>query len=57
MTAAGAWIEDNATFPCTMVDRIVPAATEETLRNRRSAGCLRSVWYSLRAFPSVGDRR
>lgn len=25
------WIEDNVTFPCTMVDRIVPAATEETL--------------------------
>ncbi|ASI91868.1 fructuronate reductase [Vibrio mediterranei] len=28
----GAWIEANVTFPCTMVDRIVPAATEETLR-------------------------
>ncbi|QKJ50704.1 fructuronate reductase [Providencia rettgeri] len=26
-----AWIENNVTFPCTMVDRIVPAATEETL--------------------------
>ncbi len=26
-----AWIESNVTFPCTMVDRIVPAATEETL--------------------------
>lgn len=25
------WIETNATFPCTMVDRIVPAATPETL--------------------------
>jgi len=25
------WIKENATFPCTMVDRIVPAATEETL--------------------------
>ena len=25
------WIEANVTFPCTMVDRIVPAATEETL--------------------------
>lgn len=25
------WIEDNASFPCTMVDRIVPAATPETL--------------------------
>ena len=25
------WIEHNVTFPCTMVDRIVPAATEETL--------------------------
>lgn len=27
----GAWIEQNVTFPCTMVDRIVPAATPETL--------------------------
>ena len=25
------WIESNTTFPCTMVDRIVPAATPETL--------------------------
>lgn len=25
------WIEENVTFPCTMVDRIVPAATKETL--------------------------
>ena len=25
------WIEANVTFPCTMVDRIVPAATSETL--------------------------
>ncbi|WPC76554.1 mannitol dehydrogenase family protein [Vibrio porteresiae] len=25
------WIETNVTFPCTMVDRIVPAATDETL--------------------------
>jgi fructuronate reductase len=25
------WISDNVTFPCTMVDRIVPAATQETL--------------------------
>ena len=25
------WIETNVTFPCTMVDRIVPAATPETL--------------------------
>lgn len=24
------WIEENVTFPCTMVDRIVPAATSET---------------------------
>ncbi len=25
------WIQDNVSFPCTMVDRIVPAATAETL--------------------------
>ncbi|HEY5715595.1 MAG TPA: fructuronate reductase [Psychromonas sp.] len=25
------WIKSNVTFPCTMVDRIVPAATPETL--------------------------
>ncbi|EJY9799748.1 fructuronate reductase [Escherichia albertii] len=28
-----AWIEENVTFPCTMVDRIVPAATPETLQD------------------------
>ena len=26
------WIAQNVTFPCTMVDRIVPAANEETLQ-------------------------
>ncbi|BDH47260.1 D-mannonate oxidoreductase [Salmonella enterica subsp. enterica serovar Choleraesuis] len=26
------WIEQHASFPCTMVDRIVPAATPETLQ-------------------------
>ena len=26
------WIETNTTFPCTMVDRIVPAATSEILK-------------------------
>lgn len=30
-TKLAKWIEDNATFPSTMVDRIVPAATDETL--------------------------
>ncbi|EGU57634.1 D-mannonate oxidoreductase [Vibrio nigripulchritudo ATCC 27043] len=25
------WIRENVSFPCTMVDRIVPAATEDTL--------------------------
>ena len=30
--ALAAWIEAHATFPCTMVDRIVPAATPETLQ-------------------------
>lgn len=29
--ALAAWIEEYVTFPCTMVDRIVPAATPETL--------------------------
>jgi len=29
--ALAAWIESSVTFPCTMVDRIVPAATPETL--------------------------
>lgn len=27
-----AWIETHVTFPCTMVDRIVPAATEDSLK-------------------------
>ncbi|WP_087018630.1 fructuronate reductase [Thaumasiovibrio subtropicus] len=30
-TELASWIESNVTFPCTMVDRIVPAATAETL--------------------------
>lgn len=29
-TALADWIETHVTFPCTMVDRIVPAATAET---------------------------
>lgn len=34
------WIETNVTFPCTMVDRIVPAATEDTLAEISSLlGC------------------
>lgn len=28
-----AWVEQQVTFPCTMVDRIVPAATPETLKD------------------------
>ncbi|WP_410677505.1 fructuronate reductase [Citrobacter braakii] len=32
-TELAAWIEKHVTFPCTMVDRIVPAATEETLQD------------------------
>ncbi|CAH3799378.1 TPA: fructuronate reductase [Enterobacter hormaechei] len=31
-TELATWIAQNVTFPCTMVDRIVPAATEETLQ-------------------------
>lgn len=31
-TELAQWIEQNVTFPCTMVDRIVPAATDETLQ-------------------------
>lgn len=30
------WIETHTTFPCTMVDRIVPAATSETLNEIRT---------------------
>ena len=30
-TELAQWIESNVSFPCTMVDRIVPAATAETL--------------------------
>lgn len=30
--ALAAWIDQQVTFPCTMVDRIVPAVTEETQR-------------------------
>lgn len=31
------WIRENVTFPCTMVDRIVPAATPETLSDIETA--------------------
>ncbi|CAC9312763.1 Polyol:NADP oxidoreductase [Citrobacter werkmanii] len=31
-TELATWIAQNVTFPCTMVDRIVPAVTEETLQ-------------------------
>jgi fructuronate reductase len=31
------WIEDNVTFPCTMVDRIVPATTPEDVEEISSA--------------------
>ena len=48
-----AWIEAHATFPCTMVDRIVPAATPETLQE--IADQLRSVRHRLRTVPPVGD--
>lgn len=35
------WIDDNVTFPCSMVDRIVPAATAEVLdRAQRQLGVL-----------------
>ena len=30
-TAVSDWVHDNVTFPCSMVDRIVPASTPETL--------------------------
>lgn len=30
--ALAGWIEKNVTFPCTMVDRIVPATTDDDLR-------------------------
>jgi fructuronate reductase len=30
-TELGTWIEQNVTFPCTMVDRIVPAITDNSL--------------------------
>lgn len=40
----GAWIADEVAFPCTMVDRIVPATTDED-RRRIAAGLgLRDAW-------------
>ncbi len=42
------WIEDNVTFPSTMVDRIVPAVTEvNTLAKSNNL----PVWAILRALP------
>ena len=37
---AAAWVADNVTFPCSMVDRIVPATTE---RDRADAAALLGV--------------
>ncbi|MFC6015379.1 mannitol dehydrogenase family protein [Plantactinospora solaniradicis] len=34
---AAEWVRDNVSFPCTMVDRIVPASTEQTLADARAA--------------------
>ena len=45
------WIEENVSFPGTMVDRIVPAMTES--QNR----LCRSLRDRLRIISSVGDRR
>lgn len=42
--ALAEWIENNGAFPCSMVDRIVPAATDET---RRRAASLLGVEDSL----------
>nr|WP_156172064.1 mannitol dehydrogenase family protein [Aurantiacibacter gangjinensis] len=39
--ALATWIEDEVAFPCSMVDRIVPATTEEDLDNFESATGLR----------------
>ncbi|MCS5931265.1 hypothetical protein LNQ03_02595 [Klebsiella pneumoniae subsp. pneumoniae] len=51
------WIADNVSFPGTMVDRIVPAATGVTGGNRRRAGGRRSLRHQLRTLHSVGGRR
>lgn len=48
--AFGAWIDGEVAFPCTMVDRIVPATTPED-RTRVAAGLgLEDAW------PVVGER-
>ncbi len=50
-----AWIEQNVTFPSTMVDRIVPAVTAETLDKITQLTGVRDGRGGLRTFPSVGD--
>ncbi len=40
------WIEENVTFPSTMVDRIVPAVTEDTLAKIEQL-TVRSCWRCL----------
>jgi fructuronate reductase len=37
----GRWVADNVTFPCSMVDRIVPAATEASLHQAEQQTGLR----------------
>ncbi|MFT4465812.1 MAG: hypothetical protein ACMX3H_15675 [Sodalis sp. (in: enterobacteria)] len=50
--ALGRWIADHASFPATMVDRIVPAASEEVLTD---VAAILGVCYRLRALHPMGD--
>lgn len=45
------WIADNIAFPCSMVDRITPAPTDETRQEaRRQTGCVDTVAVETEAF-------
>ncbi len=51
-----AWIEQNVTFPSTMVDRIVPAVTAETLdKITQLTGVRDPAGVACVNLPSVGD--
>ena len=55
--ALARWIEDNVTFPCSMVDRIVPATTPEDIEAAsRALRSARPRCGRRRAVPPMGHR-
>ena len=55
--ALARWIEAEVAFPCSMVDRIVPATTAaDVAQIGRALGAARCRAGGVRALPAMGDR-